>query len=487
MTSFRHPASAARAGLALAGALFWGCCALADIVVLKSGWKTEGIASETATHVEVTLKSGHKVRYERGDVEEIIRQKTPGQVFEDKYAATDRKDPRALADLAAWCRTNGLGEEAARVARDILEINPNDTLAKNILIRQKMTVENIAANPERDRALAAAYGRGFRIYSSRHFRIAYNTDEDYARERAVLLETLYEQFFRHFDGLGLEPRFIEDRLEVVLFKNRMEYAAFAAAIAPALAQSGGFYSTTDNRSFFFDATGGPEFAAAERQYTACMRQLQTLRNQVSIQSGSTRFEVTEATGERKTMTRDGLRRHIAELQQKASAQWQAFQAARQEINASVTLHECAHQLAFNLGVHPNAESTPRWLAEGIATFFEKTPIARQAKATGENAEWSKTIRERLAGALPLSEFLNAEEAFLRFDQATETAYAQSWALFRFLSERRPADLAGYLRLLAKRETRARPQERVEEFERAFGPVDKVESEWRAWAQALPAK
>ncbi len=473
--------------LALAVSLLCAGCALADIVELKSGWKTEGLVAETPTHVEVTLKSGYKVRYPKSEVERIIRKKTPRQMFEQKYAATNRADARALAELASWCRANGLGEEAALVARDLLALDPNDTLAKNILIRQKMTVENIPPNPERDRALAAAYGRDFRIYTSRHFRIAYDTDEDYARERSILLETLYEQFYRHFDRLGLEPKFLEDRLEVVLFKNRQEYAAFAGAIAPALAQSGGFYSTTDNRSFFFDATGGPEFAAAERQYATCMRQLQTFRNQVSIQSGSTRFEVTGADGERRIMSRDGLRRYIAELQQKATAQWQAFQAARQELNASVTLHECAHQLAFNLGIHPRAESTPRWLAEGIATFFEKTTISRQAKATGENAEWSKSIRERLPQAPPLRQLLNAEETFLRFDQATETAYAQSWALFRFLSERHPSELASYLRLIAHRQAPAQPQERIADFERSFGPLDKIESEWRAWVQALPVK
>ena len=487
----RPPRRGRQRGIALLAALSVAALLatdiLADVVEFKSGWKAEGVVTETATHVTVTLRSGLRIRYKREDVARIVRKQTPAQTFKDKYAAVKRGDAAALKELATWCRLKGLGPQAARVAADILAIRPDSAFAKNLLIRHKMVRESIPRNREKDLSLAKQFGPRFRIYQTRHFRVCYNTDEEYAKDRGKILEALYEQFYRHFDDMGMSMKFLKDRLEVVLFRSRQEYVRFATSAHPALANSAGFYSRDDDRAYFFDATGGGQYTEARKRYAAAMRELRDMRDQVRSYRPGSRFTFSNGGGGTQVMTRSQLRKRIADIRKDMREQWRKFCGQRQNLNLAVTQHECAHQLSFVLGVLPLEPSrTPRWLAEGIATFFERSPVSRTAKATGENAGRLQSYRRNQAGLFPIQRLLTDDRVFLSPQPLEmEVSYAQCWSLFCFLSARRPAQLVSYLRgLLAKGAPRPTHATRLAEFRKAFGPFDRFEREWRAYVTAL---
>ena len=458
--------------------------AFADVVVLKSGWEAEGRVTETADQVVVKLKTGLQVTYPRRDVERIIRKETPRQAFQRRFAAVSRQDLASLQELATWCRTSGLGPEAAQVAQAILDVDPGSAFAKGILIRHKMVAQHIPPNRERELALAQEFGKGFHIYRSRHYRVCYNTDPEYAKERASNFERLYEQFYRHFDKLGMPMAFLADRVEIVLFRSHDQYAAYAGSKFPALVRSAGVYLQQENRAVFFDGKGDDAYRASRQQYASHMRNLQGLRRQAASMDSNQRIVLGYSDGRRETLTRSGLKSRISRLREQARAQWKKIASQRQSMNLVTTMHECTHQLAFNLGIHPRQGRVPKWLAEGIATYFEESRPERRVQAKGLNKRLAAVYRSR-PDRPGLRELLTHDAVWAVFNSETQTAYAQAWALFRFLSAKRQPQLVAYL----KQQVRAGAQadtskRRVADFERAFGPLAQVEQEWRAFAAGV---
>jgi len=121
-------------------------------------------------------------------------------------------------------------------------------------------------------------------------------------------------------------------------------------------------------------------------------------------------------------------------------------------NAAVLIHEATHQTAFNTGVHSRYSPPPRWLAEGLAMYFE-APGVHDARNHGTlsariNQGRLQAFRRLLAsGRRPedLAAMVAGDELF---QTSPAAAYAQSWALYFYLSENEPARLMAYLRRTA---------------------------------------
>jgi Protein of unknown function (DUF1570) len=143
-------------------------------------------------------------------------------------------------------------------------------------------------------------------------------------------------------------------------------------------------------------------------------------------------------------------------------------------NGFTIVHESAHQLAFNLGVHNRFAPVPQWLAEGLGTLFEargvwnsedyrdlKDRINRQRLA-----EFKQYVATRRRGdSLPR---LIASDR--QFSDDVGAAYSESWALTLFLVETQPRAYSDYLK-----KTAARPSfqpytttKRTADFVSAFG-------------------
>jgi uncharacterized protein DUF1570 len=143
-------------------------------------------------------------------------------------------------------------------------------------------------------------------------------------------------------------------------------------------------------------------------------------------------------------------------------------------NAATMIHEMAHQVAFNAGVHNRYGVTPTWLAEGLGTMFEARGVwapqdypnladrinrgrLAQYKQYAASRHKPTTIQSLVASDRPFGQDINA-------------AYAESWALTFYLAETQARAYAEYLKKTASRPDFAvySPAQRTADFVAAFG-------------------
>ena len=154
-------------------------------------------------------------------------------------------------------------------------------------------------------------------------------------------------------------------------------------------------------------------------------------------------------------------------------------------DSQTVLHESAHQLAFNRGIHNRLAPPPLWLSEGFATLFEARGFnqARDFGSLKERANRPRLTRlrnlyrgERIEGKL--AKLLTDDRLF---QTDTELAYTLAWGVTFYLSEKKPEKFREYLRADAGRTNfRTQPtNERVELFVNHFGSdIKQLEAEMK---------
>lgn len=142
--------------------------------------------------------------------------------------------------------------------------------------------------------------------------------------------------------------------------------------------------------------------------------------------------------------------------------------------AAIIVHETAHQVAFNTGVHNRFAATPRWLAEGFGTMFEARGVW-DPQAFPKQSD--RINRIRLAQfrlyATPrhkpgtVQELVSSDKPFERDPSA---AYSESWALTFYLAETQPRAYAEYLKKAAAQPAFAPypAARRIADFTSTFG-------------------
>ena len=101
--------------------------------------------------------------------------------------------------------------------------------------------------------------------------------------------------------------------------------------------------------------------------------------------------------------------------------------------ANTIIHEAAHQVGYNIGVHSRISAVPIWVVEGLATVLEPDGMrVRQSRAEKLNPERLSWFRNqhrplRLQGSMAR---LIASDNF--FFSQTLNSYSESWALTYFL-------------------------------------------------------
>ena len=143
-------------------------------------------------------------------------------------------------------------------------------------------------------------------------------------------------------------------------------------------------------------------------------------------------------------------------------------------NASTVIHETAHQVAFNTGVHNRFAPTPRWLAEGFGTMFEARgvwdPQTYPRQSDRINRGRLAQFRQYAATRHKTGMFQELIASDRLFEQDVAAAYANSWALTFYLAETQSRAYAEYLKRVAARPAFAAypaPQ-RVADFTASFG-------------------
>jgi hypothetical protein len=143
-------------------------------------------------------------------------------------------------------------------------------------------------------------------------------------------------------------------------------------------------------------------------------------------------------------------------------------------NAATVIHETAHQVAFNTGVHNRFVVTPRWLAEGLGTMFEARgvwdPQTYSSQADRINRLRLAQFKEYAALRHKPGTVQELVASDKPFERDAIAAYAESWALSFYLAETQPRAYADYLKKTAARGTFVpyTAPERLADFTSTFG-------------------
>lgn len=290
-----------------------------------------------------------------------------------------------------------------------------------------------ASSQELAKELLKELPPGFGVLETTHYVIFYDTSKVYAEWCGSLFEGLYRAFTNYWTHKGFELSKPEFPLVAVVFANRQEYLKYAK---PELGDAGdaiiGYFALLTNRMTMFDLT----------------------ESQGTVGGGSKKAQINQILSQPKGMQ-----------------------------TVSTIVHEATHQIAFNCGLHTRLSDCPVWFCEGIAEFFE-TPDLQSTKGWNRIGVVNRTRLELFLHYSP-NRPANSLETLIRDDKrfhdtklATD-AYAEAWALTNFLLKQRPKEYVAYLQMLSKKKPLIQdsPQTRIDEFRKAFGELDKLDSDF----------
>jgi hypothetical protein len=282
----------------------------------------------------------------------------------------------------------------------------------------------------------------FRVHTTPHYVVCYNTSRAYAQWTSSLLERLHKAFTNYWQKQGLELHEPEFPLPVLVFADRQMYDAASRTDLPGgTGNIVGFYSLKSNRVNMFDLTGAEAVRGAANSRNAGLRR--------------------------------GSMREINHMLSVPAA----------VPLVSTIVHEATHQIAFNCGLQTRFADIPLWLCEGMAVYFEAPDLAstRGWRGIGRvNYPRLDTFHRNLSNWNDASlERLVARDTQFRNPETAIESYADAWALNYYLIKYRNEDYADYLQTLAKKPALVQdePTTRLEDFQKHFGDLQKLEADF----------
>lgn len=311
------------------------------------------------------------------------------------------------------------------------------TIEKKDLIDRSR--DDVPFKPLSQDALAAAVladlPKGFEVYRTKHYVICHNTSQAYAAWCGALFERLHRNFINFWSRKGVKLHEPEFPLAAIVFADQQSYQKYAQwELGEAAAATFGLYSLHTNHITMYDLTSIDKLRRpGDRRLT----------------SGQINAMLSRPAGERTTAT---------------------------------IVHEATHQMAFNCGLQTRYADVPVWLSEGIAMYFE-TPDLKSRKGWTtigamnrvKLAAFKRYLPQRPAASL---KSLLVTDARFRNTRQAAAAYAEAWALTYYLMKNKQTQrkLIGYLKMLGKKPRLEwdKPEQRLKEFEAAFGDIGKLD-------------
>ena len=303
-----------------------------------------------------------------------------------------------------------------------------------LLVCSPAEAQDKSARRKKSAELIKEFGEGYKVLTTRHWILVYKADVEWVKACGEMLERTNDTFVATFEKAGFKlNKLEEDRVGVRIgdekdFREYMERKRSQSGRSGPPRAGGGVYSGRTNRITFFD----------------------------------------DRTRQR---SRSGSNSRPPDL-----------------VNMSKAAHEGAHQLAFNLGLHKRGGRYPPWVVEGLAANFEMQDASKPFGPYSKNLSLRRRgllkLLER-GKTLPLKDFVAMRKP--RDPQPGELGliYSQGWGLFRFLLLHYPGKLQGYLEsFTAEGSERPSPEVFRRRFEKAFGPLSKVEKSWGAFLGEL---
>jgi hypothetical protein len=346
--------------------------------------------------------------------------------------------------------------------------------------------EILPIDKEADAALATELGGTYEFVHTDHFSIAHAGDEAGARYRGEILESLYASFAIFCEEQGLAIEIPKALLSVTLFPTRQTFLAHTKGLALSK-QVEGVYLRSANRAYFFDAVRREKVRDVSERVRKIKADLGRLRREIEAMPQGSEVTLKRPQRPRHVYTREAALRAIAAEGRRVGNESGRYRGSFGQFGIEAMSHEGAHQLSFNLGVLPSDLSTPLWVVEGLATFFE--PSRHGYLLEPGEVHWRRL--EALRGAHATGQTLALEkllvdDTLFRHDDTASQAYDEAWSLVHFLVAKRPGAFVGYLRALHEPSGEGDDRERVGVFTSRFGSIEAAEREWRAHIASLGA-
>ena len=317
--------------------------------------------------------------------------------------------------------------------------------------------------------LRREYGKQFDVVGTEHYLICASPVD--ASKYARVFEEIYRSVYLYFSRRGFRISEPEFPLIAVVFPSQAEFVQQCRRDAvrggPGLL---GYYHPDSNRVALFDTGVSKTADTGTRSLTEGLFS-KTFGRPAGEQAGTQLFGLGSPA-------RDAAaaRPHAGEIDADLS---------------DTIVHEAAHQVAFNTGLHSRIGPNPKWIVEGLATAFE-VPAMHNSVATDTAKDrinqgrftWFTNFAQTRRRPKSLADFVAQDQMFA---SAGQDAYAQGWALTFFLLETRAGKFTRYLQRIAAREplSPCSAEERVADFRNAFGnDLDQIEVEFLRFMERL---
>lgn len=143
-------------------------------------------------------------------------------------------------------------------------------------------------------------------------------------------------------------------------------------------------------------------------------------------------------------------------------------------NSKTIIHEATHQTAFNTGIHSRYAPVPRWISEGLAMYFEAKGVNNSMYYSKQKDRINRSRLIELKAFFKRGKVKGKVAQLVVSDQLFRSdpnlAYALSWGLTFFLSEKMPDEYHAFLKKDGKRSDFQdfTARDRASDFGAAFG-------------------
>ena len=306
--------------------------------------------------------------------------------------------------------------------------------------------------------LLTEFQSGYDIHLSAHYVVVGKKGR--AKAYATLLEEIYRQVNSFYSIRGFKTADPEFTMVAIVFNTVDEFKEYCGRDQMLWSEDlRGYYSLKSNRVVLYDSPTklnvGTELSMDGKTSAALRSKNALTADELALESPTT-DQATLATM---------LNSVVGET-------------------ADTIVHETTHQVGYNIGIHSRIGETPTWVIEGLATVLEAPGIRVRGssdaadKINTDRLNWFNTEYEsrRLPG--DLARMVAGDEIFR--NQALD-AYSSAWAFTYFMTENpaRARSYVRYLRVLGERDPLQHytAEERLKDFQSAFGDVSKIEMDF----------
>jgi hypothetical protein len=449
----------------LAGAKLQGMDAITSSKITLPGKAiVQGGPSPLVTY---THPNGTMVHFPLRDVK-VIRAPTTKQLA-NKMMTQARNDPEAVMKAAVWALKKGQLADFYKGVDKVLDLDPKNEAALSVIELKKRMKEPLPESSEAEKRFRGLVKNPhMKIEVSNHYMLMHDTEpkppkgktKSRAAQRLDLLEKVYESFMLLFHAQDVQLDIPSERQMVVLFKNYDQFQEYSIAIHPSLASAAGFYDPISNVAYFYDFATD-DLAMALDKFAKIFRD--------------------EAKDARKWRNNPEAIRYSKVIDM-------LLDVAKDNSDITVVSHECTHQMAGNTGLFPRHIRTPKWVHEGLASYFE-VPSDGTWAGIGAVSRRRVTAYRELAEADRMKIVSNVD--FVVSDQifrlGPEFGYAFGWAMTHFMVENHLKEFVDFYRILGEvpPEVSLSPEMLVKLFHHAVKTdITALDAEWKAYMKSL---